>query len=332
MASTINVPGASVTLKREREPDNSPGLKSKKHKTGKSCTAKGCSAHRYPGLARCSAHAVRCERCRDPIARGKLCGECKDAEAKAEKTCVREGCHGSRLPRKKTCLAHTLHCRVCKKPAKRGQPCSHCTNKNSKGKDDSRRWVHEGWARQIIEHAFWPNRAPKCVKCNRSKLCAKCKSIESCRAYYTDRGRKRWFDFDIVLKVPVAPGGIPTMDKNGHPVYRIVAVVEVDGPSHYKAIKFGKAKSDIEDQQRRDKLKRAYCKKMGIGLFRIPCYFTRKGSKDMRPNKPMFIKLVYKTVHGMYKMMRAGKFGPDAQKMLAKHWNPNWFRHPKANP
>lgn len=323
-----------MTLKREREPDESPGPAAKKHKTGKSCTAKGCSAHRHPGLARCSAHAVRCERCRDPIARGKLCSVCRSVAEKAEKTCARDGCHGARVPRKKTCLAHTLHCRTCKKPARRGQRCQHCAKKKKKktGKGEGPRWVHEDWARQIVEHAFWPNRAPKCARCKRPKLCAKCKSIESCREYYTDRGRKRWFDFDIVLKVPVAPGGIAAVDKNGHPVYRIVAVVEVDGPSHYKAIKFGKAKSDIEDQRRRDKLKRAFCKNMGIHMVRIPCYFTRKGSKDMRPNKPMFINLVHEAVRGLYKVMRTGKLGVEVQKMLAKHWNPNWFRHPRANP
>lgn len=317
--------------KREREDDNEdPGLVVKKQKTGKPCVAKGCSADRHPGFARCPDHIVRCERCQDPIARGKLCGVCKSVKAKAGKTCSRAGCNGIRLPRKQTCLAHTLHCRTCKKPAKRGQRCQHCAKK--KGKKKTRTWVHEDWARQIVEYAFWANRAPKCNRCKRPKLCAKCKSIESCRAYYTDQGRKRWFDFDIVLKVPVTRGGSPVLDKNGHPVYRIVVVVEVDGPSHYKAIKFGKAKSDIADQKRRDKLKRAYCKKMGIHLVRIPCYFTRKGSKDMRPNKPKFLTLVHEAVRGIHKMMRAGKLGGDAQKMLAKHWNPNWFRHPKANP
>lgn len=213
---------------------------------------------------------------------------------------------------------------------KRGKKCAHCA------KPVAREWKHEAWARQIIEFVFWPNRAPPCKKCRRPKLCAKCKSIESCRVHYHDKGQKRnrWFDFDIVIKVPVMRQGVHALDKKGVPMYRIIVVIEVDGPSHYKPIKFGKAKSNIADQRRRDAMKHEYCRKKNIFLARIPCYFARKVKNKVRmvPNKPKFIKLVHRVVREIYERMRAGMLGTEASKLLTQHWDANWASHPMANP
>jgi hypothetical protein len=337
----------SPTLKRKRQDelpsyeeamaDNNPVVPVPKRQKPITCAENGCAMGRVTGMTRCPTHVKRCGACNTPIVRGKICAACREMATQAAKACSQRGCNKPRLPRLLTCQLHTLTCKRCHKPMKRGKSCAHCVTKARGGKK-TRDWTHERWAREIFEHAFWPNKAPPCPKCSKKlKKCGDCTAIESCRVYYIDgqTKRKRWFDFDIVLKVPVRKGGKEE--------WKIVAVVEVDGPSHYQAIKFGKAKSDIKDQRRRDQMKREYCRKNKIFLARIPCYFTRtvverkrgkmpNKKKKMLPNKPKFIKLVHTAVRELYKQMRAGKMGPEACKMLRKNWDPAWASHPVANP
>lgn len=304
--------------KREREQCDLP-LQSKRKKTGQRCLEKGCSDPRAPGVGRCSTHCRRCEICDCPISRGKWCQPCRARKEAMDKMCARPGCTGQRMPRQLTCESHTLLCRTCRAPITRGKPCNHC---KAKKKDDNPTWYHESLARRVFEHALWKNEAPPC-KCAKNKnKCKECVGIESCRAYYRHKGKRRWFDFDIVFKVP-----IPQPD--GTVEWKIVLVVEIDGPSHYKALKFGKMESDIADQKLRDKLKQRYCRRKGIHMIRIPCYFGNPNGK-MYPNTKKFIKLVHIGVWEAQEKLSSGALGLEAARKLRENWSDTWFRHPNA--
>lgn len=215
-----------------------------------------------------------------------------------------------------------------RKPARRKRKTKRATGARKKAAGKKRLWVHESWARQIFEHAFWPNKAPPCERCPRRKTkCPRCTAIESCRATYMFNGRrKRWFDFDIVLKVRV-PG---KTDAAGHPLYRIVVAVEVDGPSHYRSIKkFGGA-AGYADQRTRDKCKMRYCEEMGIYLVRIPCYFKDKKTHRLVPRPELFVKCVHAKVWEVRAHLES--LGGPAAAALAAHWSPDWHTSPLATP
>lgn len=304
--------------KRRREDKNGAGQTQRK-KAARVCTTKGCAELRAKGASKCADHCLRCEVCNTPVVRGKWCKACKDRKEQLERMCTKKGCKAERMSRQPTCFEHTLTCRRCKQPVTRGKPCVNC--KKSK-KDGNPRWYHESLAKRVFEHAFWKNKAPPCACSKRKTKCTTCTAIETCRVRYKYKGRSRWFDFDIVFKVPIK-------DASGETRWKIVLVVEVDGPSHYKSIKFGKASSDINDQRLRDKLKQRYCRREKIHLIRIPCYFGNPNGK-MYPNTKKFIKLVHIKVWEAHEKLSSGALGTEARAMLRKHWRDDWFRHTDA--
>ena len=188
------------------------------------------------------------------------------------------------------------------------------------------RWAHEGYARRVFEHAFWPPKAPPCERCPRRKTkCPRCTAIETRRVYYQGpSGRKRRFDFDIVLKVP-APG---RTDAAGHPLYRPVVVVEIDGPSHYRSIEQFGGRDGYADQVRRDAQKMRWCEENGVLLVRIPCYFEQKRTRKLVRRVDLFKKLVHARVWDVREYLE--RLGGEARRLLDIHWSDEWFLDPVA--
>ena len=271
---------------------------------------------RAPDVGRCRAHCRRCQDCNSPISRGKWCQTCKTCKEELKKQCARPNCTAPHMPRQPNCFNHTLTCGTCKQPMKRGKPCPVCA------RNDDPQYYHEALARRVIEHAFWPNKAPPCKCSNNKKKCKKCMAIETRRLYYTYKERSRWFDFDIVLKVPVR-------QPDGSIEWVIKVVVEIDGPSHHKAIKVNGAKSNIVDQKLRDKLKKRCCRREKIHLVRINCYFGNP-KKKMWPDPPKFLKLVHAEIWGIHEAITSGYLGSEASALLRQHWRDDWYRHPDA--
>lgn len=218
--------------------------------------------------------------------------------------------------------------------------------KNGATKKKTKTYVHEEWCNSIFYHAFWPPDAPPCDRCKKRKTrCPVCRKIETKRYKYTQGGRKGWFDFDAVLKIPDG------VDEDGNTHYRLVAVIETDGPSHFDKIKQFGGRKGLKDQKRRDGSKKKFCDlvdpaqgKKKIHMIRIPCYFTKnrrtgaydvpmtKPCKDRRPNPPVFIKNVHNEVIKLKKLIDSGALGQKVKRHMQKHWDPNWIHSPKANP
>lgn len=124
--------------------------------------------------------------------------------------------------------------------------------------------------------------------------------------------------FDYTLKVRTKTGEI-----------RIVAVIETNGPSHRRQLRFNGAKADLKDQKLRDKLKQRHCERKGIHLEWIDCYFSVKGGKKRRQEKPnftLFRRLVEEAILRTREKLLSGDLGPEAVDLVVRHWNGNWKR------
>lgn len=184
--------------------------------------------------------------------------------------------------------------------------------------------IHEKWAARVFDRAFWPVAVIDCAKCPKLKnRCKSCTKAFSKRAFYVQCKRRRWFDFDIALKVFDKASG----------EWKVVVVVEIDGPTHEVSVCINGAKTDISDQMLRDRNKQKYCERAGIFMVRIPCYFKRKmpdGTIKYMPNPARFVKLVHMAVWSVHDKLRSGDLGSAAARMLDRHWNPDWHRHPDS--